>query len=154
MVNQKIQLEKFPGKGGWTYARLPEIPKDPSRPFGLMKVKGLIDAYEIQGTHLMPIGNGRLFLAVKAAIRKAIKNEAGDWVHIVLLPDKDPLPVPGEFLECLEYEPQALKLFGQFSEADQKAYLNWIYSSRKEETRIERIAAAITKIARGLRFGE
>ncbi len=36
-------LEKIPGKGGWTYAPLPEIP---------------------------PMGNGQHFLPVKAAIRK------------------------------------------------------------------------------------
>jgi hypothetical protein len=28
LVNKKYKLQKFPGKGGWTYAMIPEIPQD------------------------------------------------------------------------------------------------------------------------------
>ena len=40
LINQKYQLEKFPGKGGWTYVILPEIPQNIKRKFGMVKVKG------------------------------------------------------------------------------------------------------------------
>lgn len=44
-------------------------------PFGMLKVKGKIDDYEFSNTHLMPIGNGHLGLAVKSEIRKKIKKK-------------------------------------------------------------------------------
>lgn len=34
LVEKKVQLEKFSGKGGWIYARIPEIPQNPHKPFG------------------------------------------------------------------------------------------------------------------------
>ena len=70
-------LEKYPGKGGWTYARIPEILQDKTKPFGWVKVCGSIDGYEIKKCHLMPMGNDQLFLPVKAEIRKKIKKQEG-----------------------------------------------------------------------------
>ncbi|KAA6314725.1 hypothetical protein EZS27_034704, partial [termite gut metagenome] len=63
---------------------------------GWVKVKGSIDGFEFKNYHLLPTvkGNGRLFLAIKAEIRKAIKKQAGDSVHIILYPDNEPLKIP------------------------------------------------------------
>ena len=72
LVDNVYVLEKFPGKGGWTFARIPEISQDKKQPFGWKKVRGTIDGYEIRKYHLMPMGNGLLFLPVKAEIRKKI----------------------------------------------------------------------------------
>ncbi len=40
------------------------------------------------------MGDGKMFLPVKAEIRKKIKKEAGDWVHVLLYTDNEPLEVP------------------------------------------------------------
>jgi hypothetical protein len=80
LVDKKYRLEKFAGKGGWTYAKIPELLPDKNNPFGWVRVRGSIDAVELTGYHLMPMGNGHLFLPVKAAIRKQIKKQEGDWV--------------------------------------------------------------------------
>ena len=68
-------LEKYPGKGGWTYAQIPEIFPQKENPFGWVKVKGNIDGFEFSKYHLMPMGNGKLFLPVKAEIRKKSKKK-------------------------------------------------------------------------------
>ena len=34
LVNRKFLLEKYPGKGGWTYAAIPEILQNKNNPFG------------------------------------------------------------------------------------------------------------------------
>jgi len=70
LVNKEYLLEKFPGKGGWTYVRIPEVLQNKNSPFGWVKVKGRIDDYEIKNYKLMPMGNGQLFLPVKSDIRK------------------------------------------------------------------------------------
>lgn len=152
LVNKKYKLQKYPGKGGWTYTVIPEISADKIEKFGWVKVKGLIDDYEIKGFRLMPMSNGKLFFPVKAEIRKKIKKQHGDWVKIILYSDHDPLYIPDEFLQCLRDEPDAYKTFNSFTESSQKYYVDWIYSSKRENTRIERIAKAVDRLARGLKF--
>lgn len=152
LVNKKYILEKFNGKGGWTFARIPEIPQDRKAHFGWVKVRGTIDGYEIRKYHLMPMGNGNLFLPVKAEIRKKIKKDVGDKVHIILYPDNEPLEVPEEMLLCLEDEPRALEFFNSLSESERKFYIEYIYSARKEETKIDRMAKSINKLQRRLKL--
>ena len=93
LVDKEYLLEKYPGKGGWTYTIIPEILPDSKSPFGWVKVKGSIDGFEINKYHLLPTatGTGQLFLSVKSEIRKKIKKQAGDYVHIILYPDNEPL---------------------------------------------------------------
>ena len=102
LIHKKYKLEKFPGKGGWTYVRIPDILPDKKKPFGWLKVKGSIDSYELINYRLAPMGKGGLFLPVKAAIRKIIGKQEGDWVEIILFADNDPLQIPSGFIECLD----------------------------------------------------
>ncbi len=88
LVAKTYLLEKIPGKGGWTFARIPEVLQSKNTPFGWVKVKGSIDGVSFKKYHLMPMGNGHLFLPVKAEIRKKIKKQEGDYVDIVLYPDE------------------------------------------------------------------
>ena len=149
LIHKKYKLEKFPGKGGWTYVRIPDILPDKKKPFGWLKVKGSIDSYELINYRLAPMGKGGLFLPVKAAIRKIIGKQEGDWAEAILFANNDPLQIPIEFIECLRDEPDAYKHFHNFSEAEQKKYIDWIYGSKKETTRIDRMANAINKIRLG-----
>ena len=140
-------MEKIPGKGGWTYVALPKVSPDKNAPFGWRKVKGTIDDYEIKRYHLMPMGNGKLFLPVKAEIRKKIRKQAGDRVRITLFPDDSLLEIPAELLLCLQDEPAALSYFNSLRERDQEDYIKWIYSVKTLVTRDERMAKAITKLS-------
>lgn len=152
LVNKKFILEKYQGRGGWTYARLPDIRPDKKAPFGWRKVRGTIDRFEIRRYHLMPMGDGNLFLPVKAEIRKAIKKQEGDYVHIVLFPDNEPMEVSEEMLLCLKDEPKALAFFNSLTESEQKYYINWIYSAKKEETKIDRLAKSINRLLKKEKF--
>lgn len=149
LVDNKYLLEKFHGKGGWTFARIPEIPQDKHTHFGWVKVRGTIDSFEIRKYHLMPMGNGNLFLPVKAEIRKKIKKNEGDYVHVILYPDNEPLDIPEEMLLCLNEEPKALTFFKSLTESEQKFYIQWIYSAKKEETKINRLAKTINRLLEG-----
>ncbi len=154
LVNQKYILEKFQGKGGWTFARIPEILQDKNAPFGWVKVRGTIDGFEIRKYHLMPMGNGNLFLPVKAEIRKKIKKAEGDTVHVILYPDNEPLEIPEEMLLCLMDEPEALAFFKKLTESEQKFYIQYVYSAKKEETKIDRLAKTINRLLKGLKLYE
>ncbi|MES2680644.1 MAG: YdeI/OmpD-associated family protein, partial [Bacteroidota bacterium] len=145
---------KFPGKGGWTFAKIPEILQDKNAPFGWVRVKGSIDGFEIKNYNLMPMGDKRLFLPVKAEIRKKIKKQEGDFIHVILFADTDPLEIPREIMLCLKEEPAALRFFSTLPEGEKKLYIQWISSAKKEETKIERLAKAINKMVKGEKFSQ
>ena len=100
----------------------------------------------------MPMGNGKLFLPVKASIRKKIGKKEGDYIQVVLYPDNLPVEIPEELQICLLDEPAAYKTFLSYTGGEQKAFIDWIYSSKKEETRIERIAKTLQKLQKRQRL--
>ncbi len=118
LINKKYTLQKFGGKGGWTYALIPEIPQNKKNPFGWLTVSGFIDNFELKHYKLMPFsasvankttmakaaGNGKLFMPVKATTRKAIGKQAGDTVHIKISIDTSPIEIPAEIIECFRNE--------------------------------------------------
>lgn len=150
LVDKKYLLEKFPGKGGWTYTMIPEIPPDKNAPFGWVKVKGSIDGYEISNYHLMPAekGTGQVFLPIKAEIRKKIKKGAGDYVHIILYPDNEPLKIPEELWLCLQEDTEALSFFNSLNESEQHQYVKWIYAAKTDQTKVDRIAKTLVRLSK------
>lgn len=146
IVNQDLLLQKFPGKGGWTYAEVPKGDIEKQSKFGWVKVKGTIDDYKIQGYSLMPIKGGKLFLPVKSEIRKQIKKQAGDHVRVKLFRDDSVFTIPEEIFDCLQLEPLSYERFMMLSPSHQREYVKWIYSAKKEETKAERINKMINKI--------
>lgn len=154
IVDSKYKLEKHAGKGGWTYAHITEMHQDKNTAFGMIRVSGNIDAYKLDKCTLMPMGNGQVFLPVKADIRKYIGKKEGDWVHIVLYKDNSPFIAPTEFLLCLDDEPRASNFFNALSESEKRFYINWIYSAKKEDTKINRIAKTIDRLNNGLKMYE
>lgn len=143
LVNGTFLLEKFPGKGGWTFAALPAEVGTGNGHFGWRVVRGSIDALAIEHYKLMPMGNGRMFLPVKATWRKALRKKAGDWVRVVLYADDRPTSIPEEFLTCLADELAALRHFEALPDSRKQAIVGDIYSAKSEDLRVERMAKAI-----------
>jgi len=135
-----------------TYATIPEVPPDKNAPFGWVKVKGAIDGFEISKFHLMPSGKGDLILLVRAEIRKKIKKQEGDYVHVILYPDNEPLEVPEELLICLEYDADALQFFNSLNENEKYNYIKWIYAAKSDKTKVDRIAKAVIRLSQCQKF--
>lgn len=152
LVKQRLLLERFPGKGGWTYARLPDISGGKGNHFGWRKVRGFIDGFEVKQFHLMPMGKGQLMIAVKAEIRKAIKKNEGDWVDVVLYSLEPALPLPEDFELCLQDEPVASANFNKLSDNQKKEYLDWIYAVKFEQVIVDRMVSAINRLVLDLPF--
>jgi Bacteriocin-protection, YdeI or OmpD-Associated/Domain of unknown function (DUF1905) len=151
IINKEHLLQKFPGKGGWTYTVIEGIPQNKKVKFGWVQVSGSIDGFELKQYKLMPMSNGQLFLPVRAEIRKKIKKQAGDIVHVLLYIDNSPTEAPQEFLVCLQEDSKANRFFKQLSDSEKKIYIDWIYDAKKEETKIERMAQTINRLAIGLK---
>jgi len=146
LVDKDYLLQKYPGKGGWTYAAIPEVTPEKHAWFGWVKVRGSIDGYEISNYHLMRMGSDTLFLPVKAAIRKQIGKNEGDWVHVILYSEELPAVTPHDFTLCLQDEPKAHERFKQLSAGEQKELVDWIYAAPRDDTKVERMAQAIDKL--------
>lgn len=147
LVSKVVLLEKFPGKGGWTYCRLPEIKPNRKNPFGWLRVKGTIDQFELQAYHLMPMGNGELFLPVRAEIRRQIRKKSGDFVNVTLFYDHEPLPVPEDLGNCLKDEPQTAKKFDLLTTTQKDAAIRHINNAKSQNTRESRIAALLNQLS-------
>ena len=95
----------------------------------------------------MPMGNGKLFLPVKSEIRKKIGKKVGDWVTVILYADDGLTQIPDELVLCLKSDQAAYDMFNKFTEGEKKGIVDWIYSAKKEETRIDRIAQTLNKLS-------
>ena len=93
------------------------------------------------------MGNGTLFLPVRSEIRKKIGKQAGDMVTIILYADNGLTEVPEELILCLKSDQKAYDRFNQLTEGEKKGYIEWIYSAKKEETRVDRIARTLNKLS-------
>jgi hypothetical protein len=141
-------LEKFPGKGGWTFVRVPAEILPERKAFGMIRVCGFVDDFEFEGKHLMPMGNGFLFLPIAKPIRTAIGKEQGDTVRLKLMRDEVPNQVPEELIDCLKDDPGKLQLFQRLSDADQKHWIGYIYSANSSEVKSDRIVKLLNQLGK------
>lgn len=148
LVDKEYQLERFPGKGGWTFVDLPDITKDKDTAFGIVKVRGTIDGFEISDYSLMPRGNGSLFLPVRAEIRKKIGKEEGDHVRVTLFKDDGVFQIPEDFKLLLQQEQGVWERFTAHKRWEQRMCIKWVYSAKRQETVKERIIKTIYKLQR------
>lgn len=153
LVDKKYVLEKFSSKGGWTYVLIHKELKSKEDKIAWKKVRGTIDDFEIRKYHITSMPNiSGLILPINSEIRRHLKKGVGDQVHVILYPDIEPLEIPDEMLMCLQDEPAALNFFNSLSESEQKFYLQWVYSAKKEETKIDRLAKTVSRLQMGLKL--
>ena len=94
----------------------------------------------------MPVGDGTMFLAVNSEIRKQIGKNEGDMVHVTLYSLELPPVDTEDFFICLQDEPAALERFNRLPENEQQKLLEWIYSVKNDQLKVERIAQTIDRL--------
>jgi len=61
--------------------------------------------------------------------------------------------IPKEIIPCFEHEPKVFyDRFLNSTEGEQKAYLDWIYEAKTEETKARRILEMMTRLHKGWSF--
>jgi len=146
IVHRTAIIEQFPYSNGWRFIRIPEAKQPRDTPFGYLGVCGSIDDYEIFSAKLMPIGNGQLFLPVKAAIRKHLNKDTGDKVKILLYPDTKPVEVDPEILVCLKLMDGAWEAFNNLPVSKQRIHIEYINQAPSDKSRIKRINSMLSDL--------
>lgn len=150
IINADVTLERFPSKGGWTYAPVPWFESGPKTYFNTLRVSGRIDALELPEAQLMSMGKGRLFLPVKATIRQHIGKQAGDSVRLVLFRTEEVAPLTvseTDFRECLAEVPGALAAYERLPAKHQHAWVAWVAAAPTDEQKVTRVEVACTRLA-------
>ena len=151
-----LQFQEMGEKTGWSYIKIPaklaqQIKPDNKKSF---RVKGKLDDHAISGMALLPMGEGDFIMALKAAVRKAIRKQKGDTLEVQLEVDKKEIVPPKELLECLADEPVAQSFFKTLPKSHQNYYGNWIRAAKTEGTKTRRIAQIVDAMTKRMTFGE
>jgi hypothetical protein len=154
IIKGKFVIQKMSIKGGWSYVLLPPKHSKTGLPFGWFVVKGLIDDFEINQYKLWPTADNKLFLPIKADIRKKIRKQEGDEVYIVLYEDNSDVIIPDEFLICINESPLAKLYFEKMSNTSKKQYVDYVYAAKSLDAQARRLTKSIEKLEKGLKYHE
>jgi hypothetical protein len=131
-----------------------EVPDDVLAALGSARrpaVRATINGYTYRST----VGSvdGRAMLSISAEVRAAAGVAAGDEIEVELEVDTEPreVAVPGDLADALRADPEAKDFFEQLSYSHQSAYVTWIESAKKDETRRKRIPEAVEMLRSGRR---
>jgi hypothetical protein len=122
LVDDTFVIEKFKGKGGWTYILFSNLRSNENAPFGWVNVYGTIDDFTIENYNLQPFGNGQLFLPLNAKLRKTIKKNVGDFVKIQLFETQLSVEEKADIIACFQ--------------ADENVFTRWKKLSEKAQFKI------------------
>lgn len=158
MVKFKAIIKKFAKQGektGWTYVEIPAAiaNKIKANTKTIYRVKGFLDDKEVKALAIMPMGNGDFIMVLNATIRKLIKKNIGDELNLQLEEDKVGYKLNKEFIDCLQFEPQAFEFFNTLTKSHQNYFSKWIDSAKTVETKSKRIAMAVNALVRKLDYG-
>ena len=159
MIHFKAEIEKFAQMGektGWSYVFIPASLAQEIKPACKVsfRVKGKIDAVNIAGIAIIPMGKGDFILALKTELRKKLKKEAGTKVELWLEEDKDfKMEMPEDLEICLEEEDGLLTTFLQQPKSHQNYFIKWINEAKTEVTRTKRLVMTINAMFKKQDFG-
>ncbi len=156
MVTFTAHIEDKKNYIGWIHIIVPakiasKIHSEDKKGF---RVKGKIDNYFFSGIGLLPAGEGDYFMALSASIRKKLMKKQGDKVSVQLQQDEAEYKLPEIFTSCLDDEPEALEFFNTLSKGHQRYYGNWIGSAKTDDTKVKRVAEAISALYSKQHFGQ
>ena len=146
-----LQFAEQGEKTGWSYIEIPADIAQQMKPGNKksFRVKGMLDAFPVNGMALMPMGEGNFIMALKAEVRKWIHKNAGAMLQIRLEADNDfKVEMPDDLQECFDFEPEAFEFFNSLPKSHREYFIKWIDSAKTNETRAKRIINTVNAMLR------
>lgn len=158
MIHFTAIIQKFAKQGektGWTYIEISaelaaQIKPNCKKSF---RVKGKLDAVEINAIALIPMGEGNFIMALKTELRKQLNKPKGATIKVSLEEDKKGYELNQTFIECLQDEPTAYTFFKTLTQGHQNYFSKWIDSAKSIETKSKRIAMAVNALSKKWDYG-
>lgn len=146
-----LQFNEQGEKTGWTYIEIPADIAQQMKPGNKksFRVRGMLDAFPVQGMALMPMGEGNFIMALKAEVRRGIHKNAGAILQVRLEEDKDfKVEMPADLQECFDFEPEAFEFYNSLAKSHREYFIKWIDSAKTNETRAKRIVNTVNAMLR------
>lgn len=159
MIHFQTIIQKFDKQGektGWTFIPISAEQAESINP-GVKtsyRVKGKLDAYCMDKTAILPMGDGSFILPLNATIRKRLGKAKGAEVSVQLQLDTASLEIDTDFMDCLRDEPAALQFFQSLAKGHRNYFSKWIQTAKTSPTKAKRIALAVNALARKMGFPE
>jgi hypothetical protein len=146
-----LQFNEQGEKTGWTYIEIPADIAQQMKPGNKksFRVRGVLDAFQVQGMALMPMGEGNFIMALKAEVRNGIHKNAGAMLQVRLEEDIDfKVEMPADLQECFDFEPEAFEFYNSLAKSHREYFIKWIDSAKTNETRAKRIVNTVNAMLR------
>lgn len=159
MIHYTATIKKFASKGektGWTYIDIPVAIAQKLNPNckKSFRIKGTLNKVVLPPTSILPMGAGNFILPLKADLRKILKAVVGNTIEVNIVLEKNEYSLNQDFVDCLSDEPEAAKYFYSLTKSHQHYFSKWIETAKTNETKIKRIAKAVTALAKGWGYVE
>lgn len=148
----RVRLEAGGEMDAWVI--LP-IPFDVEAEFGTrgrLSVSGTLNGAPFRNS-LFPSGDGTHHMMVNKALQAASHAGPGDEVEVEIGRDDAPRvdEMPADFGGALAGAPDAARTFAALSDSAKNEFVRWVTGAKREETRADRVASAIERLAAGKR---
>jgi hypothetical protein len=159
MITFSAKIQRFASKGektGWSYIEISDKNADKINP-GCRKsyrVKGTLDAFKIQKTSILPMGDGGFILPINGAMRKGTGKKLGDTLKVSLALDARELQLNSDFMDCLKDDARAYDFFQTLPKSHQSYFSKWIDDAKTISTKTKRITMAVIALAQRQGYGE
>lgn len=150
------KFDKNKDKTGWMYLEFSAKQAHQLKPNTKVsfRIKGTLDAFPIEKTSLLPMGDGKFILPFNAAMRRGTGKKTGDKIKVVCEADDRKPTLSKDLLACLKEDPVALKFFNALPLSHKNYYSKWIDSAKTASTKTRRLVALVNGFARHLPFTE
>ncbi|MEG2935316.1 MAG: YdeI/OmpD-associated family protein [Clostridium sp.] len=126
-----------------------EIPFDVEAVYGSkrVKVKAIFDGHPYRGS-IVKMGLPCYMIGITKEIRKAIGKTFGDIIEVSIEKDEEErtVEIPEDFQGAVDKSEEAKTFWDTLSFSVKRKYITWITSAKKEETRRNRVEAAVEKL--------
>jgi hypothetical protein len=94
---------------------------------------------------------GQYLLPVNSDVRASAGVSAGDVLDVGIELDTEPraIEVPADLAKALKTNKGAKAFFESLSFSNQRGYVDWITSAKKDETRTDRVAKSVESLSAG-----
>jgi hypothetical protein len=146
----RTRLFRPAGVGTWTLAPFPRKVAEVGGFRAHQRVRGTIERAPFR-LSLVSAGGGKLCVVVKSEIRQVIGKTAGDSVQVSLEPDLSPvrISVPVDLDRALRRNPVVADRFLGLAPSHRRAFVEWIGSAKRAETRGRRIGRTVQMLQKG-----